>query len=425
MSEVEKNIFEQENTQTQGEQPVKPEPEVEFVPPKPQFNQETDEEFVFVKPEKQTTGMKKVLIIILAVLLAVCIAVGAYSLIKSIIGGNNDDATSATNYTLEDATGSQLSVQEIIKQNEDAVVEITTESVARDSWMRQYVTGGAGSGVIVDKAGYIATNNHVVSGANKITVRLHNGNEYTAQLVATDNVVDVAVIKISASEELKSVTYGNSDQIQVGDLAVAIGNPLGQLGGTATAGIISALDRELTIESQSMKLIQTDAAINPGNSGGGLFDGHGHLIGMVVAKSAGSNVEGLGFAIPVNTVAETVKQLVENGKVMGRPAAGITVTDVDAATALQNGLQYTGVYITDVTGENAKKAGLQKGDYIEYVEDQKIDSVATLKKITQSHKVGDTLTYVVTRNGQPVKCQVTLEDASKFTSNDTTQNGQQ
>lgn len=376
------------------------------------------DDYVFVKPKRTFLPKRKLLIIVLVVIAAVCIAIGAYALFKNI-ALNSNDATSATNYALEDATGSPLSVQEIIKQNENSVVEITTESVAKDSWMQQYVTSGAGSGIIVDPAGYIATNSHVVSGANKVTVRLHSGNDYSAKVIATDPVVDVAVIKISASEELKAVTYGNSDQLQAGDLAVAIGNPLGQLGGTATTGIISALDREITIENQAMKLIQTDAAINPGNSGGGLFNGQGQLVGMVIAKSAGSNVEGLGFAIPVNTVAETVKQLITNGKVTGRPAAGITVTDVDAATAMQNGLKYTGVYITDVVGDNAKKSGLKKGDYIYYVDDQKIDSTATLKQITQSHKIGDTLTYVVIRNGQTVECKVTLEESTNFTDNNT------
>ena len=148
----------------------------------------------------------------------------------------------------------------------------------------------------------------------KIYVTLHNSKQYEATLVGTDPETDIAVIKIKASG-LVPATYGNSDELEVGDMSVIIGNPLGELGGTVTAGIVSALDREITIDGQPMTLLQTDASVNPGNSGGGMFDQYGHLIGIVVAKSSGSDVEGLGFAIPINTAAEVASQLMKNGKV--------------------------------------------------------------------------------------------------------------
>ncbi|MCR5482109.1 MAG: trypsin-like peptidase domain-containing protein, partial [Clostridia bacterium] len=227
-------------------------------------------------------------------------------------GGDSSGAVAAqvqpTNYDLATATKSDLSIQEVIALAANSVVEITTEQVVNDSWMQQYVSEGAGSGVIISADGYIVTNNHVISGASKISVKLKNGKTYDAEVVGADTQTDVAVIKINESK-LTAAVFGDSDKLQVGDLAVAIGNPLGQLGGTATEGIISALDRTLTIEGRQMTLLQTSASVNPGNSGGGLFNGKGQLIGMVVAKSAGSNVEGLGFAIPVNNVKTVANQL--------------------------------------------------------------------------------------------------------------------
>ena len=148
--------------------------------------------------------------------------------------------------------------------------------------------------------------------------------EYTASLVGADELTDVAVLKIDDTG-FTAATYGNSDNLSVGDLAVAIGNPLGELGGTATTGIISALNRELTVDGKTMNLLQTDSSINPGNSGGGMFDQYGNLVGIVVAKSSGSNVEGLGFAIPINTAADIAKQLIENGKVTGRAYIGVNI----------------------------------------------------------------------------------------------------
>ena len=159
-----------------------------------------------------------------------------------------------TGYTLEDATGSNKTVQEITKEARPSVVEIKTESVSSDSWMQQYVTQGAGSGVIITSDGYIVTNNHVIEGASKITITTSDQQEYDAELVGTDPITDIAVLKIKA-EGLTPATYGNSNQLAVGDMAVAIGNPLGELGGTVTAGIISALDRELAIDGKTMTLL--------------------------------------------------------------------------------------------------------------------------------------------------------------------------
>lgn len=352
--------------------------------------------------------------LIICMVISAAVGAGAYALAMSHFGGAVIDKTvTTTNYNLASATGSELSVQEIIARNENSVVAISTESISTDTWLRQYITQGAGSGVIYSKDGYIITNNHVIEGASTIKVTLYDGSSYDATLVASDEQTDLAVIKIDKTD-LTPVAIGNMDGLSVGDLVVAIGNPLGTLSGTATEGIISALEREITLDGKTMALIQTSASINPGNSGGGLFDQHGNLIGIVVAKSSGSDVEGLGFAIPCDKVSNVVKSLIENGYVEGRPAAGITIVDLTSAQkAMQYGVSITGVYIQEVTGENAKKAGLKAGDLIYYLDDVKITDSAILLKTIQSHQVGDTVEFTVVRDNEMKKIKVQLQDAQQ------------
>ncbi|MBQ9708959.1 MAG: trypsin-like peptidase domain-containing protein [Firmicutes bacterium] len=230
-------------------------------------------------PSQPVTLTRKSLALLLAGMMVIAVLFGGGSsvLANTLLDSGSktpaaevQDTNTSGAYTLEDATESKMSIAQITAKTKDSVVEIRTESVASDSWMQQYVTEGAGSGVIISSDGYIMTNNHVIEGARKITVTTSDEKEYSAKLIGTDSTNDVAVIKIDA-EGLAAATYGNSDQINVGDLAVAIGNPLGELGGTVTSGIISALDRELSIDGKTMRLLQTDSSINPGNSGGGLF----------------------------------------------------------------------------------------------------------------------------------------------------------
>ena len=362
-------------------------------------------------PQPKYVTMKVLIIaLIICMVLSATIGAAAYAFAMSAFGGTTVDKTiKTTNYNLARSTGAVLSIQEIIARNENSVVAISTETVQTDFWAGQYVTQGAGSGVVYSEDGYIITNNHVIAGASNIKVTLHDGTEYDATLVATDQLTDVAVIKIDATG-LPAVQFGSMDDLNVGDAVVAIGNPLGTLSGTATEGIVSALEREITIDGKQMTLIQTSASINPGNSGGGLFDQYGNLIGIVVAKSSGSDVEGLGFAIPCDKVASVAKSLIENGYVEGRPQAGITIVDLtDANAALRAGVTITGVYISDVTGKNAKKAGLQKGDLIYYLDDTKITSSAQLVGLIQKHEVGDVVTFTVVRDNELLKMDVELE----------------
>ncbi|MDO5114412.1 MAG: trypsin-like peptidase domain-containing protein, partial [Planctomycetia bacterium] len=371
------------------------------------------------KPSPPITFTRKTLVLFVVLCLVVSGIFGAggavlaNNLMANDHGSSKTGSATTTGYTLEDATGSNMTVQEITEAAKASVVEIKTESVSSDSWMQQYVTEGAGSGVIITNDGYIVTNNHVIEGASKITVTTIDEKEYEAELIGTDDITDIAVLKINA-KGLTPATYGNSDQLAVGDMAVAIGNPLGELGGTVTAGIISALDRELVIDGKTMTLLQTDSSINPGNSGGGLFNGDGQLIGIVVAKSSGSDVEGLGFAIPINKAADVAQQLMDQGYVSGQPSTGMTYTE---ASSQQNsmeqffsGSQSTNVYIYSVEGTNAKRAGFQQGDMVYQVDGEDITSFNVLSSIITSHEVGDTLTFTIVRNNQTMNIKLELEE---------------
>ncbi|MGF6377011.1 serine protease Do [Clostridiales Family XIII bacterium PM5-7] len=363
------------------------------------------------KEPKYITKKAFIITLIICMLATSGLTIAGYTFASQLGIGSTTKNISATNYSLTKSTGSEKSVQEIIAQNENAVVEIRTESVATDNWMQNYVTEGAGSGVIIDTKGYIITCSHVVEGASKIQVTTKDGTELEATMVGIDSQSEIAVLKVNA-KNLTAATYGDSSALSIGDMVVAIGNPLGELGGTATTGILSALDRELTIDGKPLTLLQTDASINPGNSGGGLFDGYGNLIGVVVAKSSGSDVEGLGFAIPINEAAKIAKDLIENGKVSGRAAIGVKIVDAtDAQVAMQNGLKMTGIYIAEVTGSNAKNAGLKAGDMIYYVEDTKIESLADLRTVLNKHKPGDTVKITVVRDNKTIECSVKLTEA--------------
>lgn len=320
------------------------------------------------------------------------------------------------------ANASSMSVKEVADQTMNSVVEIKTESVQTGDFFSQAVTSGAGSGVIISADGYIVTNHHVIEGANKITVTTKDGKEYDATLIGTDATTDLAVIKITA-KDLTPAVLGSSGDLQVGDTAIAIGNPLGELGGTVTNGIISALDRAITIDGESMHLLQTNAAINPGNSGGGLFNDQGELIGIVNAKSSGSNIEGLGFAIPIDIAQPVIESLIKNGKVEGRPELGVTLADVAAQNSnpfSQNGGNATSPYIYNVTpGKAADLAGLQRGDKIISIDGTAVANISEVKSMISSHKAGDKITMKIERDGKEMDVEITLLEASTATTEKT------
>lgn len=339
---------------------------------------------------------------------------GGYLASLSKLPGISITTSSGSNNTaLTTADGSYLTVAGIADAAGNSVVEITTETIATGDFMNQYITTskGAGSGVIISADGYIVTNSHVINGANKITITLKNGDSFSANVVGQDSKEDVALLKIDTSG-LTPVVFGDSSSLQVGQTAVAIGNPLGQLGGTVTDGIISALDRDITIEGETMKLLQTNAAINPGNSGGGLFDSQGHLIGLVVSKTAGSDIEGLGFAIPSNTVKKVVEELSEYGYVRGRVALQMSLVDVNSAPkAMMYQVSQLGVYVSKIeSGSNAESAGFKSGDLIKSINSKEVSSSEDVNSVLSSCSVGDTIQVNVYRNGQTVTLNWTLAE---------------
>ncbi|MBR5516843.1 MAG: trypsin-like peptidase domain-containing protein [Firmicutes bacterium] len=374
----------------------------------------TQETFHVETKKKQPYVTKKVFVItlIFSIMFSSLLGAGGFALAAGYFGGDGIIKNiNATHYNIAKATGSELSIQEIVAKNENSVVAITTESVATDIWARQYVTSGAGSGVIYSEDGYVLTNNHVIEGANTIKVTLHNGQTYDATLVAADSQSDIAVIKISA-KDLVPVTIDTKKSLSVGDLVVAIGNPLGTLAGTATEGIVSALEREITLDGKTMTLLQISSSINPGNSGGGVFDQYGNLVGLVVAKSSGSDVEGLGFAIPIETVKKVSDSLIKEGYVEGRPSVGITILDLTSAEdAMKYGISLTGVYINEVTSEAAKDAGLKPGDLIYMINKEKVTSSEMLIQEIQSHKVGDEVTLTIVRDDKMHEIKVVLQES--------------
>lgn len=299
-----------------------------------------------------------------------------------------------------DTDPADLTIAEAVATNASAsVVEVSTEYKITHPLFGSFVMGGAGSGVILSEDGYIVTNNHVVDGATSITVQLDTGDELEATVIGSDEDTDLAVIKIDAVS-LRPATFANSGSVQVGQPVIAIGNPLGTLGGSVTEGIISAKDREMDFGGEPMVLLQTTAAINPGNSGGGLFDAESRLVGVVNGKSAGVEIEGIGFAIPADTVKAVVAQLIENGYVTGRPSLGISV--VEAAT--RDGQQ--GVYVWHTVYDN----GLRQKDLIKSIDGEEISTAADLKKIIHDRAIGDEVKLVVERDGREKTLTIKLQE---------------
>ena len=320
------------------------------------------------------------------------------------------------------SVSSGMTTAQVAKTVSPSVVVITTEQVVYSQWSwygQNQVESGAGSGVVISSDGYILTCAHVVSGASQITVTIDD-TDYTATVVGEDDTSDVAVLKIDATG-LTPATVGDSDSLSVGDNVLAVGNPLGELGGTVTSGIVSALNRSVTIQGTSstntMSLIQMDASVSPGNSGGGLFNMNGELIGLVNAKSSSSDAEGLGFAIPINDAIEVAQDLLENGYVSGRPYMGITYIAVtDSQTAAQLNVNAYGVYVVDVVqGGPADKAGLKAGDRIVSIDGTEIAQKDDLGTLIQQHSAGDTLSITVARDGQMQTVSLTLGEKNAST----------
>ena len=308
-------------------------------------------------------------------------------------------------------TGKEMTAAEVYAANVNSTVGITT-SITTNYWGFQTTSAAAGSGFILTEDGYILTNYHVVENSNSITVAMYNGDTYDATLIGYDESNDVAVLKVDA-EGLSPVVLGDSDNLNVGDSVVAIGNPLGELTFSLTAGLVSAKDREVTLSnSLTMDLIQTDCAINSGNSGGALFNLYGEVIGITNAKyssssSSSASIDNIGFAIPINHVLPIVKSIIEKGYI-SKPYVGVSVSDVNQQTQLY--------------GIPAAEAGLQAGDVITRVNGTEITGSSDLVSLVSASSIGDMLTMTVYRQGSTMELTVTVgEQVQSALANEQTQ----
>ena len=354
-----------------------------------------------------------------ALIMCAMLALSAISFSGCSAGTANENSAAAVSSKSVQQTGSDIQLSDArntpvvraAKAVGPAVVGITNKAVARDWFNNPVETQGVGSGVIFREDGYIVTNNHVVSGAKELIVSMPDGRSLKGKLIGADALTDLAVVKVEA-KDLPTAKFGDSDKIVVGEPAIAIGNPMGlEFQGSVTSGVISALNRTLDISDKLVKLIQTDAAINPGNSGGALVNADGEVIGINSAKVAANGVEGMGFAIPINTVQNIINEIMDKGYV-ARPYLGVSV--FDPQTAGRYGYQLNidkGVYIFQLTLNGpCGKAGLQRGDIILKVNDEEVNSVADLRAKVASYKVGDTVKVTYDRNGTSRNADVVLEE---------------
>ena len=307
--------------------------------------------------------------------------------------------------TFSDEEGA-LSLQDIYSSVIDSVVSISSMTSSGTS---------SGTGIIMSPDGYVITNHHVITGALVISVLTNDNQEYEAALVGSDEMSDLAVLKIDA-RGLQAAEFGDSSKLRVGDSVVAIGDPLGvQLRGTMTNGIISAINRDLTVGDRTMTLIQTNAALNNGNSGGPLINCYGQVIGINTVKmssyyTATASVEGLGFAIPISVAKPIIDELIENGYVAGRPAIGISGDSLPSYYRTYYRLP-DGVYVTSVNeGSDAKAKGIREGDIVTAINGEKICSIDELNTVKNQYAAGDEVTLTIYRSGTYYEVTVTLVD---------------
>lgn len=335
------------------------------------------------------------------------------------VASSSSDSSSDSAVTTANSNKKVLTIPEIAAQVGPSVVGVINKTKVQpqryyDPFSGRYyysadentdemVEQGSGSGIIISTDGYIVTNQHVIDGAQEVSIILNTGDEITAQIIGQDVKTDLAVLKIDTDKTLAAAVLGDSTSVQVGELAVAIGNPMGQeFSGSVTAGIISAVNRTMTIENRTYNLLQTDAAINSGNSGGALINQYGEVIGINSVKLSESGVEGMGFAIAISEAKPIIDDLMSNGYVTGRPLVGISVQET----------KY-GLFVASVQeNSGAADAGLQEGDLIISVDGQKVSSTTEINDLRDQKKPGDTMVFRVLRDGEQIDANVVLTESS-------------
>ena len=298
---------------------------------------------------------------------------------------------------------------EAVEKVGKSVVNIASVRMVQDQLFRLFPIEGVGSGIIIDSKGFILTNNHVVDKASNLKITLKDGNIFNGKVIGTDEVSDLAVVKVESTEALPQAQLGDSGHLKIGQIVIAIGNPFGLIGGpTVTAGIVSALNRTLQFESGALELIQTDAAINPGNSGGPLVDTNGEVIGINTAKMPYAH--GIGFAVPVNTAKTIMKELIENGRVINRPWIGISAIKITRQLSQYYKLPTNeGVLIAQVEPHSpADYADLRKGDIIEAIDGNKITDPSQMSSDIRKRTINEKIIITVNRYGRRYNCQIQL-----------------
>ena len=321
------------------------------------------------------------------------------------------------------APGEAMTPAQVYVQSVNSVVAISTTVKATGAFGVQEGTS-AGSGFILTSDGYVVTNYHVVEGASAVHVITHNGTEYPATVVGYDSANDVAVLKVEA-QDLPAVTIGSSNNMIIGDMVVAIGNPLGELASTQTVGYVSGIGREVSTDGlTSIRMIQTDAAINPGNSGGPLFNMKGEVIGITTAKysgttASGASIEGIGFAIPIDDAMGMLSDLMDYGYITGA-YLGVSVRNTDPSATAMFGLPNGAQVLEVVEGVSAHRAGVQVNDIIIALGEYEVTNVTTLTRALRNFKAGDTTTITVVRGGAEKVLNITLDEKPRDLTSATT-----
>jgi serine protease Do len=302
----------------------------------------------------------------------------------------------------------QMSIVDIAKKAGPAVVGVVSKMTTSTFFGMMQETEGGGSGIIIKPDGYVITNQHVIEGASAVKVILSNGKEYDAKLIGQDKKTDLAVIKIEETG-LPTAELGESSALEVGELAVAIGNPLGQeFAGSVTAGVVSALNRTMNVDGRQYTLIQTDASINPGNSGGALVNKFGQVVGINTVKIGTSGYEGMGFAIPIDIAMPIINELLESGYVKGRPVIGLGLREINEPTSKRYNLP-EGLYVLEVTEfSGAEKAGVKVSDIITKANGKDVRTVDELNKIRDTFKAGDSIELTIIREEKVLNINVVL-----------------